>query len=334
VIAAGCSDESSSLSVQVNNAPVDTLSANGATTFCEGGSVSLSATSGAGYSYEWMLNGNIIPSASASSYTATTAGDYFVRVIAAGCSDESSSLSVQVNAAPIATIIAYGATTFCEGGSVSLGATSGVGLVYAWMQNGNEIENTNTDVIDVSSTGMYSLLVDNGSCAAESNVIEVLANAIPDAPVLQINGNNIQASASEGIIWMLNDEIIEGANSDTVEIFQQGIYTANVSVNGCTSALSNEIEITALSLVATKATNAKLELYPNPSNGNLFFNTTLVGKAELNLLSSDGKNLKSLSIPAIESHGGFDFHDLPAGIYFINGTCASQLVNLKFVKLN
>ena len=280
-----------------------------------------------------MQNGNVIPGATASSYDATNSGDYSVRVIASGCSNESSALSVQVTSAPTASISANGATTFCEGGSVSLNASSGVGYSYEWMQNGNTIENANTNMFDVSSSGFYSVLVDNGLCSRESNVIEVVSNAIPNAPVLQINGNNIEASSSEGIIWMLNDEIIEGANGDTVEIFQQGIYTATVSVNGCTSALSNEIEITALSLTANKGTAANLALYPNPSNGSLFFNTTLVGKAELNLFSSDGKNLKKFSIPAIEEHSGFDIQDLSAGIYFLSGTCGSQQVNLKFIKL-
>ena len=330
----GCSSISIQLSITVTAAPVATISANGATTFCEGGSVSLSATSGAGYSYEWMLNGNIIPSASASSYTATTAGDYSVRVIAAGCSDESSTLSVQVNNAPVATISANGATTFCEGGSVNLSANTGAGLIYSWLLNGNEILNESSASLEVIASGTYAVLVDNGSCAAASEGIEVVANAIPDAPVLQISGNNIQASVSEGIVWMLNDEIIEGATGDTVEIFQQGIYTATVSVNGCTSQVSNEVEITALALVSNDSLGVKMDVFPNPSQGNVFLSTNLGGKADLILLSSEGKCLRSFTIPAIEAHQGFDFNDLPAGIYFLSGSCESRQIHLRFVILD
>ncbi|MEI8201381.1 MAG: glycine-rich domain-containing protein [Bacteroidota bacterium] len=57
-----------------------TIIPQGSTTFCMGGSVLLSSTTGNGYSYQWKLNGNEIPGATNSTYSADSSGDYTVFV--------------------------------------------------------------------------------------------------------------------------------------------------------------------------------------------------------------------------------------------------------------
>src|SRR5205085_6520684 len=112
-------------SVTVNATPArPSMSASGATTFCEGGSVTLTAP--AGYSYAWS-NG-----ATSQSIVVTSAGNYSVTVANAnGCSATSDATSVVINAAPSTPVInASGTTIFCEGGSVTL--TAPAGFTYAW----------------------------------------------------------------------------------------------------------------------------------------------------------------------------------------------------------
>ena len=74
-----CTAATAKYSVIVNAIPTATVTS-GTTTFCQGGSVVLSANTGTGYSYQW-LNGTVaISGATSSSYTATASGSYKVIV--------------------------------------------------------------------------------------------------------------------------------------------------------------------------------------------------------------------------------------------------------------
>src|SRR5205085_12452713 len=91
--ASGCSATSAPSMVTVDD-PTASITASGPTTFCAGGSVTLSAP--AGYaSYAWNNGG------SGQSTTVNTSGNYTVTVTtAAGCSATSAATSVTVNPVP------------------------------------------------------------------------------------------------------------------------------------------------------------------------------------------------------------------------------------------
>jgi hypothetical protein len=140
----------------------------GPTTFCAGGSVTL--TSSAGTSYLWS-NG-----ASTPSIIITTSGSYTVKVTnASGCQSAASTATiVTVNALPaIPTITAGGPTTFCNGGNVLL--TSSAGTSYLW-SNG-----ATTQSINVTTAGSYTVQVTNanGCQSAVSAATVVNVNALP-----------------------------------------------------------------------------------------------------------------------------------------------------------
>ncbi|MCW3808172.1 hypothetical protein, partial [Plebeiibacterium marinum] len=103
VSANGCvSPESDATTVTVNAIPAKpSISAGSATTFCDGGSVTLTSTTDASYSYQWYKGSVAISGATGSTYSATTSGDYSVIVSANGCvSPESDATTVTVNAIP------------------------------------------------------------------------------------------------------------------------------------------------------------------------------------------------------------------------------------------
>ena len=107
-----------------------TISPGGATTFCSGGSVTLTSSSATGN--QWYKDGNIISLATSATYVATGSGSYTVAVTNGGCSSPASAATtVTVNDLPSTPgISASGATSFCPGGSVTLSATGS----NAWAQ--------------------------------------------------------------------------------------------------------------------------------------------------------------------------------------------------------
>src|SRR6185436_18107918 len=83
--------------ITINSVPAATITPNGPTTFCAGGSVLLSANTGTGLTYKWKKSGNYISGATFHDYTATLAGNYKVEVTKSnGCSKTSSTTTVTV----------------------------------------------------------------------------------------------------------------------------------------------------------------------------------------------------------------------------------------------
>ena len=168
----GCESSRATLAVTVNALPAAAITAGGATTFCQGGSVVLTAS--AGSSYIWK-NGNT-QVGTAASYTAQASGSYTVEVTnAAGCKATSTQTAVTVNALPAAAITAGGATIFCQGGSVVL--TASAGSTYIW-------KNGNTQVGAAASytaqaSGSYTVEVSNAAGCKATSLPTTVAVTIP-----------------------------------------------------------------------------------------------------------------------------------------------------------
>jgi hypothetical protein len=93
----GCSKTSPAITVTVNSLPPATITPQGPTTFCAGGSVVLQANTGTGLTYKWKKGSSFISGATQSAYTATTQGTYKVEVTNAnGCLKLSPGVSVSV----------------------------------------------------------------------------------------------------------------------------------------------------------------------------------------------------------------------------------------------
>lgn len=83
--------------------PTAEITPSSSTTFCEGESVTLNATAGSNFNYEWYKNNSLIPNESSSSLIASQTGDYSVKIIDGACNTISSTTSITVN--PIPTVI-------------------------------------------------------------------------------------------------------------------------------------------------------------------------------------------------------------------------------------
>ncbi len=248
----GCSTASNSIAVTVTTAPTASITAGGPTNFCQGGSVVLSATTGTGYTYQWLESGNPINLANASTYTATASGVYSVEVTGGACSATSTTIAVSVGTAPTASITAGGPTTFCQGDSVVLSATTGTGYAYQWLESGNPINLANASTYTALASGTYSVSVTNSGCSATSNTVSVTANAAPTAsitaggPTNFCQGGSVVLSATTGTgytyQWLESGNPINLANASTYTAIASGVYSVSVT-NGTCSATSNTITV-------------------------------------------------------------------------------------------
>ncbi len=262
----GCSSAASSAtSVTVNPTPaIPTITPDGPTTFCAGGSVLLTSSSASGN--QWYLDGNPIGAATNQTYTATAAGNYTVVVTTNGCaSTASAATTVTVNPIPATpTINAGGPTTFCVGGSVSLTSSSASG--NQWYLNGNPIGAATNQTYSASASGNYTVVVTTNGCAsAASSATSVTVNPTPATPTITPDGPTtfcaggsvlLTSSSASGNQWYLDGNPIGAATNQTYTATAAGNYTVVVTTNGCASAPSAATAVTVNPIPATPTVNA------------------------------------------------------------------------------
>ncbi len=227
----GCSVTSPNVTVTVNPAPTAVISTNGSTTFCMGGSVDLTASSGD--SYQWS-NG-----ATTQTVTASVAGSYSVTVTSNGCLATSNPVSVSTLTTG-AVVTASGPTTFCEGGSVTLYSSSNFGNLW---NNGVE-----TQSITVTQGGTYNVVVSNGACQGTSNPVTVTVIPTQNAPVITASGStsfcqggSVLLSTTGGTTYVWNN----GDTLSSIQVNQTGNYSVSMTdANGCQSPSSSVTTVT------------------------------------------------------------------------------------------
>ncbi|HPE97542.1 MAG: T9SS type A sorting domain-containing protein [Chitinophagales bacterium] len=232
----GCSATSSDVNVTVYAAPVASISADGPTTFCDGESVTLTAS--AGDSYLWSTG------ETTSSIVVSETGSYTVTVYTAeGCDNTSAAADVMVNICTEELVIsADGPVEFCEGGSVTLTANLAEGNLWSTGET--------TVSIVVSTSGDY--YCENGE--QTSNTITVTVNPLPvaeitaDGPTELCEGETVNLTASGGdfYLWSTLEStagIEVGAGSYSVTVTSTEGCESNAGPVVVTESVSPVVEV-------------------------------------------------------------------------------------------
>jgi hypothetical protein len=109
--------------------PTVTVTANGPTSFCAGGSVTL--TSSTGNSYLWAPN-----SETTSAITVSTAGSYSVSTTVNGCAGTSAPVVVSINPSPTGVTANSSSLLECPGGVIDLTATGSTNFTQTVLNEG------------------------------------------------------------------------------------------------------------------------------------------------------------------------------------------------------
>lgn len=247
----GCSASSTPLVITVNNNPaVPTISAGGPTTFCDGGSVNLTSSQGSGNLWS--------TTATTPSINVTTSGSYTVTFTNAnGCSSTSIPTVVTVNPTPTApTISAGGATTFCDGGSVTLTSSQGSGNLWS--------TNETSASINVNTSGSYTVTYTDGNgCSNTSLATTVTVNALPsvnaglDQTVCSGSSVTLSGSGASTYIW-------DNSVTNNVAFNPTATLTYTVTgtdANGCENTDQVTVTVNALPSVSMGSLSNTCENY-------------------------------------------------------------------------
>ena len=158
----GCKNTTNQL-ITVNSLPVALITPGGPTVFCQGGSVNLTGSGGAGYLWS--------NAATTAAITVVSSGILTVTVTDANGCKSTTNQSVTVNPLPVAVITPDGPVAFCLGGSVNLTGSGGNG--YLWSNSAT------TAAITVMVSGTFTITVtDVNGCKNTTNQL-VTVNPLP-----------------------------------------------------------------------------------------------------------------------------------------------------------
>lgn len=297
----------------INSAPPATVTTSGPTTFCQGGTVTLTAN--AGDSYLWNTG------STSQAIAVTTGGSYTVTVTQiGGCTLTSAPVVVTVNPTPTAAITASGAISFCDGDNVVLTASQG----SAWLWSNG----ATTQSISVNAAGAFSVRVTNASgCFANSAPTTV---TVSPNPVVTLSASpytdlfpgltttltaTVNPPGTYVYTWRKNGTVTGfTGTSQLLGLEDLGSYTVTVT-NASGLACSN----TSGALVIGDSATSRLFVYPNPTSGvfQVNFYTTTPAAHTLSIIDSRGAVVyrKAYTLNAAYQRMDVDIRQHGRGVY-------------------
>ncbi|MGE0077190.1 MAG: LamG-like jellyroll fold domain-containing protein [Bacteroidales bacterium] len=256
-LASTCMDVSALKAITVNETPASpVITAESATTFCQGDSVKLNLGALSNITVNWYKNGgNLLENQLY--YTTKEPGLYTAKVTnSVGCSNISKDpVSIVVNEVPALPSLSYGSTTVCSGTSVVFSTINVSGLNYQWKNNGASIIGATTNQYTATASGNYSLqLTNSNACWTETPEIAVTVNPVPVAPIIDqpyitslCSGDSVLLRITEvpdiTYQWYLNNGTV-GSNSKEFYAKASGTYQVALSNSfNCSSISTNSISI-------------------------------------------------------------------------------------------
>lgn len=326
--AAGDESTRKAITVTVNATPVTpTVTPNGPTTFCTGGSVDLSSSQTTGIT--WSTN------ATTSAITVTASGSYSVTYTDAnGCSATSAPINVNVSNAPIPTISAPD-TEGCSGDTITL--TSSTADTYLWSNGATTqaIEVTQGDVFTVTTTN-----ADECAGVGTSQPVTINFGTTPTANGSFTTSGNVvtfsnTSSNATQYSWDFGDATNSSAANPTHAYAANGSYTVTLTaINGnCTdeTTLTVVISVSLEELSGLTAVN----LYPNPATDEtvLAFESNTDQEATLVVTNQLGQHVIETTLELVNGNNvsKINTSELANGLYFVNLNTVNGAITRKLV---
>jgi hypothetical protein len=200
---------------------------------------------------------------------------------------------------------------------------------YYWsLPAGAEITsgaNTNQIMVHFSLSavsGNITVYGTNGNCSGPTSApLYVTVNPIPASPFITRQGDTLTSSAPSGNQWYRDGNVIPNATGQQYIATIPGDYSVIVTLNGCSSAISNVITVLPVSLNENPRTSHQV-LYPNPTAGKLFIRIpdNMNDFAKVEIYNSIGVKM-NIPEPVREKGSNelsVNLADLPSGLYMVS----------------
>ena len=310
----GCESPRQAVTATINPAPTVSLSP-AAPAICFGDTAYVTPGSvNSGYTYHWSP----VAQTGTLHVSPSTNTDYYLYAVdSSGGSNNGcvlyDTVTVTVNPLPVAIITPDNVTTFCGGDSVRLFATTDASYTYQWQKNGVDISSAIDTVYTATSSGNYTVTVTkNGICSLTSAIETVTVHPLP-GPVITWSNGMLTTGSFAAYQWLMNGQIIAGANGQNFQPVQSGDYTVAVTdANGCTNT-SSTFRYFAAGIQGVNGVGGPVTIFPNPTAG--VVNISSPAKIRVAVTTMDGRMLLNK-----EDVKQVDISGLADGVYMIRIT--------------
>ncbi|MGB1031624.1 MAG: T9SS type A sorting domain-containing protein, partial [Flavobacteriales bacterium] len=172
-------------------------------------------------------------------------------------------------------------------------------------------------IVQPTEDSFFTITAMNGDQCSITDSVLVAVNEASQVE-LELFGTSLESTgAYSSYQWFFNDVLIEGEESSTLELDEDGIYTVVAfDAIGCSTAAEYDY---TLNTVQEQFSSSKISVFPNPMNNNaqVSFSGTEIPK-ELYLSDGQGRKIKTLSVTSQQGTWLIERNGLAGGLYFVN----------------
>ncbi len=245
-------------SVTINVAPQPFITSSN-NPFCEGSPPILTTTFGVNSSYQWFVDGVLIPGEVSSTHLAFIPGIYSVtesNTDFIGCQTTSFNFALSSTPHPIANITGAN-DSICQGTSLTLTTLIHSGSSYQWYKNGTLLPNETSNTYSTTLAGNYTVQETNLGCSTTSSAFTLTINPVPSplisTPLSSLCQGSTRIITTSFVLndtyqWYVNGVLLAGETSNSYSATQFGNYTVKQTDSlGCYNTSSvYPLSITAL----------------------------------------------------------------------------------------
>jgi predicted dienelactone hydrolase len=271
--------------------PTATATAQGATQFCDGGSVGITG-GGLGYNGYLWSNGE-----TTTDITATQSGNYTLEVTDQyNCKDTSNVINVTVGNPAKPALFVPGDNIFCDGESVAV-IISNYDSTQTYLWSTGE---TSDNIIVAQTLDVFVKVTDSIGCEKYSDTLSFTMNTNPPVPTIQQSNDTLFVIGATGIVqWSVDGNVILNSNVTEFVPTTSGVYSvAVIDANGC---FAQSADFTYIISSVTESENSGWNIYPNPVSNSLKIQSAdvsvydITGRKQLIRISSE-KNMLQLNL--------------------------------------
>jgi len=335
----GCITIPTVLNVTINPLPDQAGSITGTATACAGANnvPYFVAPINQATSYLWTLPSNAAISSGMGTNSITVnfgmnalSGNIFVfGNNFCGDGPPSPAFEVTINPIPDPAGTISGESNVCEG-------TSGVVYSVGTISNATGYNWTvPPGVIIVSGANTKSITVDFTASAVSGNIsvfgtnscgdgtvspnFPVSINPVPPTPIVTNMGDTLHSSAPTGNQWYFAGALIPGANAQTYVATQNGLYWSILTINGCSSAESNHLQIYTTGI--NPHPSASMNVSPVPNDGRFTASITTTSPQSFNICVYNNLGERIYYEANVEVNSSvnkvIDLRPVPNGVYTV-----------------